>query len=119
MLNAINATRQVMGEFIHVAMIDEIPPRSGKVITVGQREIALFRMGEEILAIDNVCPHAGGSLGAGTCKKGVVYCPIHLWGFELKTGACDTVSDMRADVFETRVTGGKVFVCPEPKPIPH
>lgn len=104
-----------MDDFVTVATVGEIPRRSAKIVKVGLREIAIFRDGEEILAIDNVCPHAGGALGAGSCKRGVVYCPIHLWGFDLRTGACDTIPELKADVFETRVEGNDVRVRLTPK----
>ena len=50
-------------------------------------ELALFRVGDQICAFDNACPHAGGSLADGTLADGCVTCPLHGWKFDACTGA--------------------------------
>ena len=90
-----------------VARADEIPPGERKLVTVRGREIAVFNVAGDYLAILDRCPHQGGSLCRGKlvgliesdgpgqyryCRKGeIVRCPWHGWEFDLRTGKsyCD------------------------------
>ena len=90
-----------------VARSDEIPPGERKLVTLRGREIAVFNVGGDYLAILDRCPHQGGSLCRGKLvglveadgpgsyryhRKGeIVRCPWHGWEFDLRTGKsyCD------------------------------
>jgi len=39
-----------------------VTPGKGALATVNGHDVAVFRRGDEILAIGNDCPHQGGSL---------------------------------------------------------
>ena len=43
-----------------VVKVDEIAEGSGKVVEANGQPIALFNMGGEFYAIDNICHHRGG-----------------------------------------------------------
>lgn len=96
----------------YVIAADSAAVREGRglVVQVGNHEVALFRAGDEIHAIDNACPHAGGPLGEGTVADGCVICPLHEWKFDLCTGA--GVEPTRAAVarYRTRIENEKVLV---------
>jgi nitrite reductase (NADH) small subunit len=57
------------------------------IVRVAGLELALARVGQAIYALDNICPHAGGSIGDGYIVRGVIHCSWHDWPFELATGA--------------------------------
>jgi nitrite reductase/ring-hydroxylating ferredoxin subunit len=63
----------------------------GALASVNGRDVAVFRRGDEILAIGNDCPHQGGSLCDGWVEGDIVVCPLHGWEFDMRTGACMTV----------------------------
>lgn len=63
----------------------------GVLARVDGRDVAVFRRGEELLAIGNDCPHQGGSLCDGWVEGDIVVCPLHGWEFDMRTGACMTV----------------------------
>jgi hypothetical protein len=44
-------------DFERIARMDEVTPARPKRVTVGAREIVLFRVGNEIFAVENLCPH--------------------------------------------------------------
>jgi nitrite reductase/ring-hydroxylating ferredoxin subunit len=48
--------------------------------------VAVFRVGEELLAVAARCTHVGGPLDRGAVSGGVVTCPLHGSQFELATG---------------------------------
>ena len=68
-----------------------VTPGKGVLVTVNGRDVAVFRRGDEILAIGNDCPHQGGSLCDGWVEGDIVVCPLHGWEFDMRTGACMTV----------------------------
>jgi nitrite reductase/ring-hydroxylating ferredoxin subunit len=69
-----------------VAQLEELRPNQRKLCEVAGRRLALYRLGEEIVAIDNHCPHRGGPVGAGPLENGKLTCPWHGMSFELASG---------------------------------
>ena len=69
-----------------VARRDELELGKGKVIFIDDHPIALFNIEGEYLAMDNTCPHRGGSLGFGKIECENVICPWHGWVFNCRTG---------------------------------
>jgi len=73
--------------WVPIGHVDDVPTDgSGCLIEAGGERIALFRDGSEVRAIDDECPHQGGSLAAGVACDGEVACPWHSWHFDLVTG---------------------------------
>ncbi|MCI0536142.1 MAG: Rieske 2Fe-2S domain-containing protein, partial [Verrucomicrobiales bacterium] len=83
-------------DFITVAHSSEVPESRGLTVRIGERELALFNVAGEIYALDGRCPHRGGSLGEGTVENGTVFCPLHGWQFDVKTGVCLDKADRPA-----------------------
>ncbi len=52
--------------WIRVAPCDHIPPRQGRSVSIGDRELAIFNLGDRFLALDNRCPHMGFPLDRGS-----------------------------------------------------
>mgnify|MGYP001360004663 FL=1 len=73
-------------ELIKISDLNSIDDHSGKVVMVEDSVIALFKIQDEYFAIDNVCPHRGGSLGDGEVTGVIVSCPWHGWEINCKTG---------------------------------
>jgi nitrite reductase/ring-hydroxylating ferredoxin subunit len=97
-------------EFVVVGKAADFAPGSGTMVVVSGRHVALFRIGDEFHAIDNMCLHRGGPLCEGDIDNGVVTCPWHGWSYELKTGTM--VQDPRVGVsrHEVRLRGDDVEV---------
>jgi 3-phenylpropionate/trans-cinnamate dioxygenase ferredoxin subunit len=55
-------------------------------VTVGDRRIALFRVGDDVYAIGDRCSHAEASLAEGEIWDMSVECPRHGSEFDLRTG---------------------------------
>ena len=95
-----------------VCGVDELPDKAGRVVRVRGRTIALFRVGEEVFALDNNCPHYGGDLGAGivSAKLMEVACPWHRMRFSLRTGICATYDRLGVATHPVSVRDGQVYV---------
>ncbi|HEY2186368.1 MAG TPA: bifunctional 3-phenylpropionate/cinnamic acid dioxygenase ferredoxin subunit [Xanthobacteraceae bacterium] len=72
--------------FHRVASISEIPEGDALHVKLEQWEIAVFNVGGEFYAIDDVCTHAFASLSEGFVEGDVIECPLHGGRFEIKTG---------------------------------
>ena len=98
--------------WIRITACQNIPPREGRAVIVGDREIAIFNLGDRFLAVDNGCPHRGGPLCDGIVAGAAVVCPLHAWKVSLETGAVERPADAAAGVrtYATRVDTGVVLV---------
>jgi len=90
-----------------VAAAGDIPPGSRKLVEVNGRAVVVFNLDGEFFALNNRCPHKGGSLCEGVTtglvlsdepgtydysRKGeIIRCPWHSWEFDIRTGQswCD------------------------------
>lgn len=98
--------------FVDVAGVDEVP--DGDVIgrTLDGREIALVRLGDEVLATDALCTHGHASLCGGFVEPdGSIECPLHQGRFDIRTGRalCAPLTEDLA-VHEVRLDAGRVQV---------
>jgi len=101
--------------WIELGKIDDLPPGRGRTCVAGSRRIAVFNDGGEYLAIDDTCPHLGGSLGSGAFYEGRVICPLHAWVFDLRTGECPRGSHEPVRVYRTRSADGAIHVQVSPE----
>lgn len=60
----------------------------GKIIRrfVDDQWICVTKHEEVLYSFKDKCPHAGASFFKGSCEQGKVVCPLHRFGFDLKTG---------------------------------
>jgi nitrite reductase (NADH) small subunit len=74
--------------YVTVARRSDLPPVGALEVAVNGRKIAIFKTASGIYAIDAECPHKGGPLAVGWVENDCVYCPLHGWEFDLRTGYC-------------------------------
>ena len=105
-----------MTEFVTVAKVGAIPEGRGATFQVGDRLVAVFLHNGQYSAIDDLCPHMGASLGAGTLdEEGAVTCPWHAWRFSTTDGTwCDNPR-LKIDAFPVRIEGDEIQVCVPPR----
>jgi nitrite reductase (NADH) small subunit len=62
--------------------------REGEVrcFTIAGRRLAVGRTARGFFALDDRCPHAGGSLGEGLVDGESLVCPIHGYAYDVTTG---------------------------------
>jgi 3-phenylpropionate/trans-cinnamate dioxygenase ferredoxin component len=72
--------------YVFTAKASELADGGKLKAKVEGRDILLTRFGETVYAIDNKCPHMGGSLYDGAYEDGLAICPRHGSGFDVKTG---------------------------------
>ena len=108
--------------WIQVTASANIPPREGRAVSMGARDIAIFNLGDRFLAVDNRCPHQGGPLSDGIIAGESVVCPLHAWKISLRSGGVERPAATNACVrtYATRVESGVVWVAlPAATPMPN
>ena len=99
-----------MGELVKVAKKSEIPTDTGKHVEVKGREIALFKIGNKVCAINHICAHQGGPLAEGGIEGNVVTCPWHGWQYDVTTGECTFNPSIKLQSFAVKEEGDDIFV---------
>lgn len=75
-----------MSDWTTVADVDEIRPGACKVVDVDEVLIAVYNLGGEYFAIEDVCTHDGGELASGMVEGDEVVCPRHGARFCIRNG---------------------------------
>lgn len=96
--------------FVAVADVASLAPGQGRTVEVRGRRFALWNVDGEFCALDDDCPHRGGPLGAGVLENGQVFCPLHGWAFDAKTGACANNPARPVACHRTQVREGQVWI---------
>jgi len=99
-----------MANWVRVAKLSEIVDGCSHELVAEDRMIALFRVGEELFALDGVCPHQGGPLGKGELRDHTVTCPWHGWQFDVRTGQHAANPTLQQPRLPVRVENGDVLV---------
>ena len=100
-----------MSGSIKVAIRAELPPGAKKLVDLDGRAIAVFNVGGEIFAIDDVCTHDGGPLAEGDLDGSEIRCPRHGARFDVKTGKALCLPAVEPVATHTvEVRGEEVFV---------
>ena len=69
-------------------------------------ELAVFKRGGRLFALQNACPHEGVALADGELDGDYVICPGHSFRFNLRTGACANAPDLRARTYRVLLEDG-------------
>jgi NAD(P)H-dependent nitrite reductase small subunit len=102
-----------------VCEFDEILPDAGVAALIDGKQIAIFRVGDNVHALANFDPHSDANVLArglvgDVQAEPVVASPIYKHHFSLITGRCIEDADMSVPVYPARVSDGRVWVKSEP-----
>ena len=75
-----------MSDWVDVAPAASLKPGESRVVEVDGAMIAVFNLGGEFYAIEDVCTHDGGELACGAVDGEEIICPRHGARFNIKTG---------------------------------
>ena len=93
-----------------VIKLNSIPENGCKIVLHDDIPLAVFRMNGYVYALDNRCPHRGGSLGNGELKNGIVPCPVHEWQFAINMGICTQNNEIKVKSYPVEVLDEKVSI---------
>ena len=96
-----------------------------RIVDIGGRRIGLYRVGDELFALADRCPHRGAPLCAGTVttsidvrdgelvlgtRNGTLRCPWHKWEFDIASGRALADERLRVRRYAVRVHGAEIVV---------
>ncbi|CAG9171085.1 Naphthalene 1,2-dioxygenase/salicylate 5-hydroxylase systems, ferredoxin component [Cupriavidus laharis] len=100
-----------MSEWIDVARADEFAPGTCRSVDVDGVQVAVFNVGGNYYAIEDLCSHEAEPLCGGDVEDQEVVCPRHGSHFSLLTGeALSPPAYEPVATFPVRVEDGKVQV---------
>ena len=94
-----------------------IPDKGARIIAApGGERIAVFRDGNQIGAVTNLCAHQNGPLGEGRIVDGCIVCPWHGYEYRLEDGCAPAPFTEKLATYRSRINQGIVEVDPRPLP---
>ena len=104
-----------MADFYPVATLDELPDGGVKQVVVRGDLVGLYRRGDEVFAIGDICSHEETYLSEGEfdTEELEVECPLHGSRFDVRTGSVRILPATRpVPSYAVRVEGGTIEVGP-------
>jgi nitrite reductase/ring-hydroxylating ferredoxin subunit len=110
---------------------DGIPEHGRLVVDIGNRTVGIFRVGGQLFAYENTCPHMGGPVCQGLIIPAVrelvnetqvstgyafdesemrIVCPWHGYEFSIETGSHPAKPSIRLKRVGVEEEGGEVYV---------
>jgi naphthalene 1,2-dioxygenase system ferredoxin subunit len=90
---------------------DDLPTDDVMGLAVAGRDIALYTVGDEVFATDNLCTHGHARLCDGFLDGHEIECPLHQGKFDVRDGqpTCAPVTEALRS-YPVKVEGGRVFL---------
>lgn len=102
--------------FDFVAELEDIPDGGMTQVVVRGEPVGLYRVGEDVFAIHDICTHEEAYLTDGDFEADdlEVECPLHGSHFNVQTGEVRILPATRpVTAYEVKVEGDRVLVGPE------
>jgi nitrite reductase/ring-hydroxylating ferredoxin subunit/DMSO/TMAO reductase YedYZ heme-binding membrane subunit len=101
--------------WLTVGALASIPDKGARIVAAPDGErIAVFRDGNQVGAVTNLCAHQNGPLGEGRIIDGCITCPWHGYQYRLADGCAPPPFTERLATYRVRVQDGLVEVDPTP-----
>jgi len=97
--------------WIDIASKDDVPEDDVMGIDLNAKSIALYQVGGEIFATDNICTHGNARLCDGFLEGHEIECPLHQGKFDIRNGKamCAPLTE-DIQIYPVKIEGGRVFV---------
>jgi nitrite reductase/ring-hydroxylating ferredoxin subunit len=115
---------------VAIAKLSDLADGDHRIFAVGTLEVGIFRLGDRVVAYENVCPHAGGPVCQGKIFRKVeealtpdkksaglrfsdrrnVVCPWHGYEFDLETGCHPGDPNVRLTPVPVAIRDGQIYL---------
>jgi len=102
---------------VRLVAADRIPEGRALTVRLGGERVAVFRNGDQISCVSNVCRHQMGPLGEGQIVDGCITCPWHGYQYDPVTGCSPPPYTERIETWNVVIEDGYVWADPEPNPL--
>jgi naphthalene 1,2-dioxygenase system ferredoxin subunit len=97
--------------WVDIMSVDELPKDDVVGVEIAGRAIAIYTVGAEVYATDNVCTHGQAPLSDGFLEGNTIECPLHQGKFDVRDGKplCEPV-DEPLRTYPVRIAGSRLLV---------
>jgi nitrite reductase/ring-hydroxylating ferredoxin subunit len=103
-----------VSQFTTVARVADLAPGDIVPVTLGGRQIIVYRDGDAFYAAQRRCLHQGADLAEGIVSRGFLVCAVHGWRYHCATGVHELSAANCLVTYRVRVEGDEVQVDPTP-----
>jgi nitrite reductase/ring-hydroxylating ferredoxin subunit len=107
-----------MATLIPLIELGALPEGRGRRVCKAGFDLALFRVGDAVYAIEDSCPHAGGSLSNGKLQGKRVTCPVHGLKFNLESAGQTGAPTLEPKKYAVHAVDGVVMLDSAEQPLP-
>jgi nitrite reductase/ring-hydroxylating ferredoxin subunit len=105
-----------MDTWCDVAEAGSLAPGNCRTVEARGIRIALVCLDDGFHAVEDACPHRGGSMGSGYLDGCTLHCPLHGWAYDARSGVGITRPDKPLRTFSPRIQEGRIWVRLTDKP---
>lgn len=98
--------------WVYVCTPNEIDENCAKMVTIDGERIAVFKYGNKLSAVHNVCKHQNGPLGEGKIVDGCITCPWHGYQYLPDKGRAPEPFTELLATYELKLIGNEIYVNP-------
>jgi naphthalene 1,2-dioxygenase system ferredoxin subunit len=100
-----------MSNWINALAADDLPTDDVLGVNVEGRDVAIYTVGNEVYATDNICTHGQARLCDGFLDGHEIECPLHQGKFDIRNGqpTCLPVTEPVRS-YPVKIEGNRVFV---------
>jgi nitrite reductase/ring-hydroxylating ferredoxin subunit len=94
-----------------IASREELDPDFPLGVEVNGQKVGIYVLGDQVHALEDVCPHAFALLSQGFQEDGQIECPLHAARFDIATGRClSEIGQRDIHCYPVRVQAGRVVI---------
>jgi len=110
-----NSDKAEVDGWADVAGVDDIPEGRAHIVCLqGKERIAVFKHGNKVSAVSNVCAHQNGPLGEGKVVNGCITCPWHGYQYLPENGQSPPPFNEKIPTYQVRIVDQRIQVNPSP-----
>ena len=98
-------------QWIDALAADDLPNDDVIGVVVAGKDIAIYTVGDDVFATDNICTHGHARLCDGFLDGHDIECPLHQGKFDVRNGkaTCEPATEALR-TYPVRIEGQRVFL---------
>jgi nitrite reductase (NADH) small subunit/3-phenylpropionate/trans-cinnamate dioxygenase ferredoxin subunit len=88
----------------------ELPPGKSVEKKILARRVAVFNDNGTLYGIEADCKHMKASLCTGNVENGIVTCKWHHWKYDLKSGECLNIKNVKLNKYDIELDGEDIYL---------
>lgn len=98
-------------QWIDALATDDLPNDDVIGVPVAGKDIAIYTVGDDVFATDNLCTHGNARLCDGFLDGHEIECPLHQGRFDVRNGkaTCEPATEPLR-TYPVRIEGSRVFL---------